>query len=100
MQVKASSRLDEQPSETTTKKLGGNRILAMKICNFLLTKCFHGRAVLARPSRRADPTPRSWAGGAQGSGRSRNGAGGSRQSLVTLPVPFFSYLYGLLHETH
>lgn len=85
MQAKASSRLGEQLSETTTRKLGGNRILAMKICNFLLTKCFHGRAVLAGPSRR--PTRRHAVGQAVPRGAAAAGAGPEAASKARSPCP-------------
>lgn len=45
MLKKARSRLAGQLSETTTIKFGGNQILTMKICNSLLNKCFHGKAL-------------------------------------------------------
>lgn len=45
MLMKARSRPAGQLSETTTIKFGGNQILTMKICNSLLNKCFHGKAL-------------------------------------------------------
>lgn len=45
MLMKARSRPARQLSETTTIKFGGNQILTMKICNSLLNKCFHGKAL-------------------------------------------------------
>lgn len=57
MLMKARSRPAGQLSETTTRKFGGNQILAMKICNSLLNKCFHGKALFTRhssPSARRD----------------------------------------------
>lgn len=80
--MKAKSTLAGQLSETTTKKFGGNQILAMKICNSLLNKCFHGKTQFtSHSSCRLAGMLCSWAGNA----RRRGGAGMQPQQIWTWP---------------
>lgn len=94
MLTKARSRLAGQLSETTTIKFRGNQILTMKICNPLLHKCFHGKALF---TLHLSCQPLSWDAVQLGRQCPEHPAG-LGQSPEPLFAFFIFYLPGLEHE--